>query len=127
MNTPIEFTFFFWLIALSASALYGFKAFELHNIKKELKPSDKYALGHQIWFNFSGALLGWLAVWILINDSWLCWYTVCTIDLTLAKIILVTTAYIGITGHLPLTFMNIIEAMKQILSKALKWIDKAAS
>jgi uncharacterized Tic20 family protein len=128
LNTPPNFALFLWVLALSVSALYGFKAFELHNMvsKKPDKNETEYnyVIGHQIWFNFCGALLGWIATWILLNDAWPCLHVACKVDLNWSKGILSAVAFAGVTGYLPNTLITTLQTMNEIALKLIGLISK---
>ena len=61
-------------------------------------------------------MFGWAALWTLQRNN--------LTTIGFPDLILFLFAFAGITGHLPFTFMTLIETSKQITSKALGWVDK---
>lgn len=116
MNTPPSFAIAFWVVSLLASVFYGWKAFEAFDVATEKRKWGWWV--HQVWFNFAGALVGWLAAWVVVQDAWPCLTSACTATLTWTNGILSVIAFIGVTGHLPFAVSGVLQAVKELALKA---------
>lgn len=97
----------FGAFALFSSFIYGYYAFEIHNIDKSQIIKSNWYRYNQYWFNGLGAFIGWIALYILlfyklkITNSPLC-FTSFANNLGWDDLVLFLVSYFGITGHLPL-------------------------
>jgi len=77
-------------------------AHDIHvwNRKGETRPKMKLAYWiHQGWFNFVGSLVGWLALFKLIDQG--------GVEMDWGDMATALVAVLGITGHLPLALYTI--------------------
>lgn len=88
------------LLAILGTVFYGFGCFAIFG-DAAVPPAHRI---HQHWFNIVGAVVGWLAGWPPFNE----WF-VLGLTPTFATIVLLVIAFIGVTGHLPLAFMTILQ------------------
>ena len=116
MSTPPWFAISFWTMALTGSAFYGWKAFEAFEVTTTGKKWGWWV--HQVWFNFLGALAGWLAAWVVVQDAWPCLGSACTASFGWSNGILVCIAFVGITGHLPFAAAGVLQAVRELALKA---------
>ncbi len=105
MIIPTSFEYAYWAVALIVSLFLGFGCFSVHGANKE--GSDWVWRAGQVWLNFVGAFVGWIALWFLARQWWGVWQVPSdpakSVQLTLSDIGLALTAFIGITGYLPMT------------------------
>ncbi len=119
MTTPPWFAFIFWTFSLLASSFYGWKAFDIFDVDTSKKTKEHWGWWvHQVWFNFSGALVGWVAIWVVLQDSWPCLTERCTVNLTWENGFLLAAAFVGVTGHLPFAISGVLQAVKELALKA---------
>jgi hypothetical protein len=116
MNTPPWFAVAFWTLSLLGSAFYGWKAFEAFEVVTYKKKWGWWV--HQVWFNFSGALVGWLATWVVVQDAWPCLASTCTASLNWSNGVLLGVAFVGVTGHLPFAVSGVLQAVRELAIKA---------
>jgi hypothetical protein len=107
--------FVFWAIALVASFFYGWKCFEALEVGVDWKKKTWAWRLHQRWFNFSGSLVGWGALWIVFRK--VCVYPS---PVRWFDVVLMAVAFVGITGHLPFATMGLLQGIKDLALKALK-------
>jgi hypothetical protein len=128
---------FFWCIALVASALYGWKAVEIHSPpKKKATDAEDHELTsypsswwwHQRWLNFLGALVGWIALWLLTRKFVPCLFADCTVAPNAWDVVASFLAFIGITGFLPGTVVSSLNSFSGLSAKLTEllasWITK---
>lgn len=115
---PMWFHGVFLVFALALSTFYGLKAFEVFGVRK--RPKNKPWMWHQRWFNFVGSLVGWAALWFLVQkvvavspSSYIRYISVWD-----AAIFVI--AFIGVTGHLPYTIMGLIESIRGLALLLIK-------
>lgn len=84
------------LIAILATLFYGLGCFAIFG-EVSLPLTHRW---HQHWFNIAGAATGWIAGWPVFNQ----WFVIGAPP-TVATILLLLIAFIGVTGHLPVFFM----------------------
>lgn len=117
-NIPIlnEMSCWYLITSVVISTLYGIFAFGIFNEPKRYKISWYV---HQFWFNFLGSLIGWLSLWILFKHlQCMPTYEIAS-NLKLADFVLILTAFIGITGHLPKTVMGFILGIGKLADRLL--------
>ena len=115
MTLPLWFNIIFLNIAIFFSSFYGLKAFEIFQVNTVDKPRSWKI--HQIWFNFSGSIAGWIALWLLIRKILHCIMSSSFNTVDISDSMLFLLAFIGITGHLPYTIAGIIESLKELATK----------
>lgn len=98
----------FWLVALSASVLYGRYAVAIHSPpKRPNQTADDEAIypsawhWHQRWLNFVGSLVGWLALWFLLRTFGSCVLGPCAEPFAGSDALLALIAFVGVTGYIP--------------------------
>lgn len=104
----------FLLIAFICSSFYGSKAHDIFDIKKEGKPWA-WRL-HEWWLNFAGAFAGWAALYFLVVKLVDC-FPNCFSQFTLSQLVVFGIAFIGITGHLPVTIVSVIYSLRDLAKK----------
>lgn len=118
---PPWFIAAFWLVALVASVLYGWKAVEIHigvtNISPEKQPGPAW-WWHQRWLNFLGSLVGWLALWFTIGKLWPCAIAPCSGPLTLWDAVIASVAFVGVTGYIPMAVVGFVSGAAALSAKA---------
>jgi hypothetical protein len=88
------------LLAILGTLFYGLGCFQIFG-DAEIPLAHRI---HQHWFNTAGAAIGWLAGWPVFNE----WFVLGSAP-TFATIALLVIAFIGVTGHLPLTTMTLLQ------------------
>jgi hypothetical protein len=111
----------FWIVALTFSCFYSFKAFSIHltnaSFVKDQKKNKKYAwLFHQWWFNFVGAIVGWTILWVLLPSIIIALIAHNPTSISVADFLLLLIALLGITGYLPLTLFGIARNTESLIS-----------
>jgi hypothetical protein len=115
-NLPSWFNAIFAAVALLASAFYGLKAFDAFEVSAREKPWAWCV--HQVWFNFLGAAIGWVALWFVVHDVWRA-AALGQARVTLSGALLGVLAFVGATGHLPLALSGVLQGVKELALKAL--------
>lgn len=119
--------YIFLIIGFCFSIFYGFRCFQIHAIEKgKLELETKM---HQWWFNFVGAAIGWLALFIFykslgqISDNWNNLANIAS-ALNWNHYILLLIGSMGIVGLLPYTLWSLsrtpdkfIEGIKNMFQK----------
>lgn len=100
-------------LAVLGTAVYGFKCLRIFPVTPT--PACGWPTWHQYWFNGVGAVLGWLAGWVVLDRWLLC--TNCSHEPTGWTVLLAVIAFVGITGNLPTTLMHGIAAMRAVLER----------
>ncbi len=119
MILPTWFNYTFIFISLISSLVYGLKAFDIFGPR--LTEENKWTAWHlhQIWFNFTGSLLGWIALWFVIRKTWNCIELSCPAQLDWSDATIIAIAFVGITGYLPFTLFSLLQSIKELASRAL--------
>lgn len=99
MVIPLWFNKIFIIAALLLSFFYAIWSFVIFKVKTNERKISWII--HQIWFNFFGSFVGWVALWLLIRNVWFCIERTYTIEVTFGDAFLFLIAFIGVTGHLP--------------------------
>jgi hypothetical protein len=116
----------FWLIALSASAWYGWNAVAIFEPQQHKKARDQHVdeldyprawWWHQRWLNFLGALVGWLAFWFLGRKYVGYLVSACTATPNAWDIAAAVIAFVGMTGYLPGTIIPPLQSLTGLLKK----------
>ena len=75
---------------------------------------------HQRWFNFTGSLFGWAALWCFVRSSWSVWrLSAPASHATSSDFALGFVAFVGISGWLPYATMGALDALRTLVEKAL--------
>jgi hypothetical protein len=128
MTIPLSFEVAFWSVAFIVSGFLGWFCFEIHNLSRT---SYKWpAFIQQVWLNFVGAFVGWIAGWLLVRQWWgvrtLPSATPVSAGMTVSDLGLALTAFIGITGYLPFTVIGAINTsvavIMRLISGATEWL-----
>ena len=133
MEVPGWFEIAFWSVAVVVSLFLGFFCFAIHGLdRKSYKLPAKI---QQVWLNFVGALVGWMALWFLVRQWWGAWslpslYPEVPVHWTWADFGLALVAFVGISGYLPYAVIGAIQSsvalIRSLLQSALKWLFPAA-
>ena len=116
----MEFTYSlnvaFPLVGLLFSVFYGWKSIDIFlEVPTTHKPwAWKF---HQFWLNFSGSLVGWVALWFLTRKVLSCIRTSCSAPVNFWDVATFFLAFIGITGFLPFTIVSLIQGIKELAAK----------
>jgi hypothetical protein len=112
------------LVALTASALYGWYAVKIFlgvpskDEQKHFAHRDRLSWrNHQRWFNFCGSLVGWICLWFLglkfvpvaVTDSYP--------SLKWGDIGLAFVAFVGVTGYLPGAVVTVVNTGMTVIGK----------
>jgi hypothetical protein len=115
-NHPLAVRLVFWIVAVIASSFYGWKCFDALEVKVNLKEKPWAWRFHQRWFNFFGSLVGWAALWLVFRK--VCLYPS---PIRWFDVALIAGAFVGVTGHLPFATAGLLNAIKDLALKALKF------
>jgi hypothetical protein len=117
------FLIIYLIVAILFSLFYGLFACSIFIGDVKDKPSAwKF---HQIWLNFLGSIIGWIAFWPVINNtiSYLKgnegfpgfgWQQICLFFL----------GFVGITGFLPSAVVGLVTSLGKIAEKLLGYLIK---
>lgn len=100
-------------IAISFSVLVGFVA----KFNFQIGGHPVLAV-YEFWINFSGAAIGWLALYSYL----LLLLQLPLLDITFAHIVLLLFGLYGIVGFLPRLLINVLDALGRITSTILNKI-----
>ncbi len=123
------FATFWWpvmfvVIAFILSLFLGLNCLEIFDVDvKDQKSFPKSRRVQQIWFNFTGSLFGWGALWCLLQRASVILGQCSpskTGQATWSDFALAFVAFVGVSGYLPYTAMGIVEALKLLVNKFLK-------
>jgi hypothetical protein len=122
---PCYFKVGFCIFALTASLFYGWKAVEiflslspsrtdadLHRHKKKWS----WQL-HQFWLNFFGSAVGWTCLWFVIVKVWADVACDRFPSLSWGESALALVAFLGVTGYLPFTAVNLANTATSLIGK----------
>jgi hypothetical protein len=127
MTIPCWFEVAFWSLAVIVSGFLGLFCFEIHKVKPS--DDDKWsAKFQQVWLNFVGAFVGWIALWFLVHQWWGVWTLPSapgvSVQMTLSELGLALTAFIGISGYLPFTVIGAIHTFIALVHKVIEHISE---
>ncbi len=109
----------YWVIAVAASALYGWKAVEIFtDVPSQRSRPPAAWWWHQRWLNFLGSLVGWVALWILGRKLVPCVAGRCNPGLEGSYALLGFLAFVGVTGYLPYGVVGILTGASTLAAKA---------
>jgi hypothetical protein len=109
----------YWLVALVASALYGWKAVEIFTDVPNHKGKPPSAWWwHQRWLNFAGSVVGWVALWVVGKKLLPCFLTECAAEPSIWLALSTFIAFVGVTGYLPFTVVGLVSGASVLASKA---------
>lgn len=103
----------YWVVALTASGLYGWHAvaiFKAHIAEREAPPPSAW-WWHQRWLNFLGAFVGWLALWFLLRKFVGCLFADCAANVGAWDVVGALVAFVGVTGYLPGTVVSLVSGV----------------
>jgi hypothetical protein len=118
---PLWVRIVYTLIALAASALYGWYAVKIFlGVPPPGQLEHRKFLScrnHQRWLNFSGSIVGWICLWILgvkfvpfaAADSFP--------SLSWGDVGLAFVAFVGVTGYLPAMVAAIVQTGLSVIGK----------
>ena len=112
------------LVAFSASVFYGWYACDIFEVSYTCKP--KAWRVHQFWFNFAGSAVGWVAAWALLDTVLACASSACANSISFSAVALFFLAFLGVTGHLPMSLYGLIGGLKEFIAKLLSVIGGKA-
>jgi hypothetical protein len=122
-------TALFWIVAIFASAFYGWKAVDIFVPPAQRDPSWAWRL-HQRWLNFLGAFVGWMALWLLSKKFAPCMVDQCINDVGWLHVVGALVAFVGVTGHLPYFVVSLVGGVAGLagaLAEAIaKYVSKLA-
>jgi hypothetical protein len=110
----------YFIIAFGMSCYYGYFACEIHGVDKQNKSTHWKV--HQFWFNFLGAAVGWLAMWAVLGSVVVCATGNCTNSISISSALLFILAFLGVTGHLPMSLFGLIGGLQEFVAKLLSVI-----
>lgn len=118
------FTNIFAVIALAMSAFFGFMACRIFGVAW---PDSWAGRLYQFWFNFTGSIVGWLALAIEVKRVLPQLETDAAPILSWVDAVLSLIAFGGVTGHLPMATMGIFVSTSRAAAALLKkWFGSAA-
>lgn len=94
-NCFIVKNFLFIIVSIIWASLYGVFAFEIHAIDNRGVGNNFHFIS-QVFFNYAGALIGWIALYFLIQLPWNN-----PQDFGWQHLILAYISFIGMSGRLP--------------------------
>ena len=109
----------YWVVALVASGLYGWHAvaiFKAHIAERGEQPPRAW-WWHQRWLNFLGALVGWLALWLLLRKFLGCVFGDCVATVGAWDVVGALVAFVGVTGYLPGTVVSLVSGVGGLAGK----------
>lgn len=120
---PYCFVILFWAAALVVSGTLGYFCLEAHGLPKEKLSSA--VRNHQRWFNFTGAFVGWVALWCLVRRGWGVWRLPSSSgQLTWSDFALGFVAFVGVSGYLPYGTKSTLDALRELAVKTLDRVLK---
>src|SRR5258706_864919 len=128
MTIPVWFEVAFWAVAVIVSAFLGWFCFEIHTLNRS---SYKWpASVQQVWLNFVGAFVGWIALWFLVRQWWGVWRLpsapAISVQMTISDFGLALTAFVGISGYLPFTVVGAIQTfvalIQRLVGRLTEWL-----
>jgi len=102
----------YWIVAVLFSALYGWKARDVFEVKR---PRESWAYSaHQAWLNFAGAVTGWAALSLeAVRMSWFA-TSDAKLEFGLPDAAVSGAAFIGMTGLMPMTVAGFIQGIREL-------------
>jgi NADH:ubiquinone oxidoreductase subunit 5 (subunit L)/multisubunit Na+/H+ antiporter MnhA subunit len=118
MNSVIHH-WLFYLAGAIGTLFYGISCFTIffwpHKENKDQAPKPKKRItswdhlkkekvlwvAHQIWLNLAGAFFGWVAIYYALKES--------IAPTNIPGLLVWTVGFIGITGHLPVATVGLIQ------------------
>lgn len=119
--TPQILTIVLAVVGVAFACFYGAKACSIFEVDTSKKPMSWRI--HQFWFNFLGCLSGWAALWMLLDrHGW--FLTGQPGEIGLSDGVLLATAFIGMTGHLPMSMMGVLGTLGEAATKLIGLASK---
>lgn len=112
---------YYWLVALTFSLFYGFKAVRIFMSIKALeedvpKKSQSWHI-HQFWLNFSGSGVGWIILYFLVRNFLNLEQKDLFSEFNAGHIGLAFLAFVGITGYMPTTIITLVNSISLLIQK----------
>jgi hypothetical protein len=129
MTIPAWFEVAFWSIAVIVSGFLGWFCFEIHGLNRS--SYNRPASVQQVWLNFVGAFVGWIALWFLVRQWWGVWRLpsapAVSVQMTVSDFALALTAFVGISGYLPFTVIGAIQTsvalIQRFVARVMGWLS----
>jgi hypothetical protein len=115
----------FFVVASTASLLFGIGAGWMFETDPPPKHWSAWMWVRQFWLNYLGSFAGWICLWLLTGRISIWIASGCENAPGVWEMFLFIVTFIGMTGHLPLASVRIIEDLSGWLKRAAK-IDKPA-
>ena len=93
------------------SYFYGLRACEIFSVSVEGRKNSWHV--HQLWLNFLGSLVGWVAAWALLRALVACAAEACSLSVTPSAVLVFFLAFIGVTGHLPAAVVGLVGGVSE--------------
>jgi hypothetical protein len=124
MNFDVNFSWdmLYAFFALGMSIFYGLYACIVFDVINYKCRAWQWRF-HQFWFNFLGAAIGWVAAWSILGSVLKCLDGNCTNSITPSSVLLFFLAFIGVTGHLPMSVMGLVGGLREFVAKLLSVIS----
>jgi hypothetical protein len=120
MSTTLALSVLYCVVAFAMSLFYGLRACEIFTVPTENRPRSWRI--HQFWLNFLGSAVGWVAAWAVLQATLECASTPCSLSLSPSAIALFFLAFLGVTGHLPVTVVGAIGGVSKLIDYLLSLI-----
>jgi hypothetical protein len=96
------------IVALAFSLFYGFNAQQIHAIDKKQDEDLRKTFGpswvfHQFWFNFFGALVGWVLLGVSIQIV----RTIDPAEISIGHVLIFIIGVVGVVGYIPKTIHDV--------------------
>jgi hypothetical protein len=116
-DTSSPWHWLFVAIAVGMSLFYGLCACRIFHVPCEGEKNAWHI--HQFWFNFLGSAVGWVATWALLGAVLACASAACGNTISLSSVALFLLAFLGVTGHLPMSVFGLIGGLKEFVARLL--------
>ena len=103
-------------VAAGFSCFYGIKATAIF---LDPSPTNKPLAWqfHQFWLNFTGCVVGWIALWFFGSKVITCIQTACTSRVDIWDVGLFFLAFVGVTGYLPAMVVGLVFSIGALVGK----------
>src|SRR5438128_683644 len=114
MSPIIKYLYGF--IAVSVSIFYGVRGLNIFNVGTQDWSKSEWC--HQIWLNFVGSIAGWAVLFPIVVKLYRLIATDTAADFGIWDGIAFLIGFVGITGHLPVTILPLIEQVPKAIAAA---------